>query len=251
MIPTAAPTCDPNVIALNAPTRAPTTIRPGDGRQAAVPGSDDQGGHADPEHETDERADEQAGDQRPNARLDGQAGRLTDVRVQADSGRSRPSAPPTARATTTATRNQRTTRLPGTPTASSARPRPRSRPPAGARGGPPSPWIRAAIRPGTGRPPMTSKQAGEQDHGDRQRGQGDDPPDLAGDLADLGPGQLEVGPDERDRRVAGGADLGTQAGWRLASAAVRRALLWRDAGWVVQGSGSDWGAPGRARGRPG
>ena len=37
------------------------------------------------------------------------------------------------------------------------------------------------------------------------------------------------------RRVAGRADLGTQARWRLARVAVRRTLLWRDAGWVVQG----------------
>ena len=61
------------------------------------------------------------------------------------------------------------------------------------------------------------QEDGEDDEDEGERPEGDDPADLAGDGRRLGLGQVDVGQDERHRRVAGRADLGAQA---------RRGLAW-------------------------
>ena len=72
---------------------------------------------------------------------------------------------------------------------------------------------------------------------------GRDATDLAGDRGRLGLGQVDMGDRERHRRVAGGTDLGAQAGWRLARSARAAA--------VATGSAAVEGQPAAGSAGPG
>jgi hypothetical protein len=79
-------------------------------------------------------------------------------------------------------------------------------------------------------PADRQQQGREQDDRDGQGAEGKDPSDLAGDLAELGLGQVDVGTGQRDRGRPGGADLRAQARGRLARPVVTRTRLRWDRG---------------------
>ena len=80
------------------------------------------------------------------------------------------------------------------------------------------------------------EEDGEDDEDEGERTERDDPTDLAGDRRCLGLGQVDMGDDERHRRVTGRADLGAKARrWHPWTALVR----WRGRrGRGVRGGGS-------------
>ena len=213
VIPTAAPTCGPKVMALNAPARAPTSASPTMAPKPTAARSDpDRGGE--PDQDPDQRAHEQPDHQRSDARLDVQARGFPGRRIglvrpfeaeghadhdgdhDADDERA---GEPAARDADGAQRGrhgdgqEREDPVEDAPAERPEQPLPEEQ--------------------GDSDDP---EEPGQDDHRDRTAGERGDAPDLSGDRRQLRLRQLDVCLDQRHRGVARREQLGAQTARRPA-----------------------------------